>query len=94
MPFAEDLAPFFSAAEFASAVVWGAQTANGIIDQASDDIMGGRAIGQDIELTLPAASLPNIARGASITVDGTAWLVREVRLLDDGALKRLMLGRP
>lgn len=93
MAFAEDLTQFFDAAEFAQAATWGALSANVILDTPTEDQLGGKALGMIFEVTLPTASWPNIARGASVTIAGVSYTVREVRLLDDGALKKLALQK-
>lgn len=94
MPMPEDLAVFFDPAGFASTVVWGTTTAAGILDTPAEDILGGRGVSVEYALTLPAGALPGIARGASITVGGVAYTLREnPRPLDDGVLVRLILTK-
>ena len=93
MAFAEDLTKFFDVAGFAQAATWGALSANVILDTPTEDQLGGKALGVAFDVTLPASSWPNIARGASVTIAAVSYTVREVRLLDDGALKKLALQK-
>lgn len=91
MPFAEDLSVFFSASEFASQARWGALTANVLLDSPTEDVLGGRALSEEYEATMPSTALPGVSRGELLTIAGGTYKVREVRLLDDGLLKRLKL---
>ena len=93
MAFAENLSVFFDAAGFGLTATWGAFTATVILDAPTEDILGGRVSSDEYQVILPFASFPNIARGASITVAGVAYTVREVDRLDDGAIKRMRLTK-
>ena len=93
MAFAEDMSVFFNAAGFAQAATWGALSANVILDAPTEDILGGRSQSNEYLMTLPAASFPGIARGATVQIGLTAYTVREVKLLDDGALKALSVSK-
>jgi hypothetical protein len=88
----ESLALFFDPA-FALPAVWGTLQAGVILDAPTEDVLGGRVLTDEYAATLPAASFPGIGRGAVLQIDGGSYRVREVRLLDDGALKELLLTR-
>lgn len=98
MPFAEDMSVFFNAAEFATVATWtplggATQTASVIYDAPAEDVLSGQVVGTDYSITMPASVWPGIARDATVTVTGKGtFVVREVRPLTDGALKRLVLG--
>jgi hypothetical protein len=85
----EDLSPMF--ADFGVTAVHGATSAQVLLDMPTASDLGGYALEGEYSITLPAASLPGLAMGETVTVSGTAYRVREVYLLDDGALKRVML---
>jgi hypothetical protein len=91
--FAENLSVFFDTGGFAVAASWGAYSANVILDAPSDDLLGGKAIGTAFDATLVASGLPGIARGDALTIDSVGYVVREVRLINDGKIKRLSLQK-
>lgn len=93
MAFSEDLAAFFSQADFAVPLVWGAETANVILDAPDEQFIDGRVLSREYAITYEAADLVGLAGGASVTVDGTAYTVREVTALDDGKIMRATLRR-
>ena len=94
MPFAEDLSVFFSTAEFAHQATWGAQTAAVLLEQPTEDILGGRAQSNEYEVQMPAAEFAGINRGDTISISGVTYRLREKpRLIGDGALKSLLLER-
>ena len=51
------------------------------------DFAVGDVIALDPQITLPATTFPTLAYGDAITVDGVAYTVRDVQLVDDGAWK-------
>ena len=92
--FAEDLSLFFDAGGFALAATWGASTAQVLMRQPTEDILGGRAQSNEYEVQMPAAEFAGINRGDTITIGGASYRLREKpRLLGDGALKSLLLER-
>ena len=93
MAFAEDLSVFFDPAGFGLAASWGAYSANVVLDMPAEDVLGGRASSVEYLATLPSTSFPGIARGASVTIGGSTYQVREVKALTDGALKTLLLTK-
>jgi hypothetical protein len=87
----EDLTIFFD--DFAVRCTSGATTANGILDMPTQVLAGDMVLSTDYTLTARAADFGGLLRGASITVDGTAYTVRETRLIDDGKLVEIGLQR-
>lgn len=91
----EDLTVFFDeAGGFAVAAAWGTHTAAVILSTPSDDIFGSAAQGMDYTADLAASDLPGITRDDVLTIDGDTYHLREVpRLIGDGKIKRLTLGK-
>lgn len=87
MAITEDLDIFL--ADFGVSCTAGAITALGILDMPSQIISDGMVLSTDYTLTTRASNFGNLIRGASITVDGTAYTVRETMLLDDGKFVQL-----
>ena len=93
MAFAEDMTAFFNAAEFARAAEWGAYLANVLLDKPDEDVLSGRVSSTDYLATLAASDFPGITAKQSISIEGVSYLVREVKLLGDGAVKTLSLSK-
>lgn len=98
MAFAEDMSVFFSAAEFAVVATFtpfgdAPLTANVMLDQPDEDILGGRASSTEYQMTLPTAVFPGIARGLKVQIAGAEYTVREVRQMGDGAIKTVTLSK-
>jgi len=91
MAFTEDLDAFFSDDDFAVAVTWGAQTATGILN-APDETAGG-ALSREYLLIYPVTKLVGLATGQALTVDGSAYTVRDVRATDDGKIMNATLSK-
>ena len=91
MAFTEDLGAFFSEDDFAVAVTWGAQTASAILN--APDETAGAALSREYLLIYPVTKLAGLATGGSITVDGSAYTVRDVRASDDGKIMNATLSR-
>lgn len=91
----DDLGAFFQVTDFAKAATWNGNQAAVIVDMPTEDLFDGdmKTIAQQIEVTLPTATWPTIARGAQVVIDGITYTVREVRKLDDGAVKRMRLSK-
>jgi hypothetical protein len=87
--FAERLGLFVT--DFSVPVVHDGQTARALFDQPTRGVLEDMVIDTEPAITLPAATLPVMARGEAITVAGVGYIVREVQLLDDGAMKRITL---
>jgi hypothetical protein len=87
MAITEDLDIFL--ADFGVSCTAGATTANGILDMPSQVISDGMVLTTDYTLTARASAFGSLIRGDSITVDGTAYTVRETMLIDDGKFVQL-----
>ena len=87
MALTEDLDIFL--ADFGVSCTAGATTANGILDMPSQVISDGMVLTTDYTLTARTSAFGGLIRGDSITVDGTAYTVRETMLLDDGKFVQL-----
>jgi riboflavin synthase alpha subunit len=71
----------------------GAVTAQGILDMPSQVVADGMVLTTDYKLTCRAASFGTLKYGDSITVDGTAYTVRENMFVDDGKFCEIMLTK-
>lgn len=87
MAITEDLDIFL--VDFGVSCTAGATTANGILDMPSQVISDGMVLTTDYTLTARTSAFGSLIRGDSITVDGTAYTVRETMLLDDGKFVQL-----
>jgi hypothetical protein len=87
MAFAEDLDIFL--ADFGVSCTAGATAAQGILDMPSQVISDGMVLTTDYTLTARTSAFGSLIRGDLITVDGTAYTVRETMLLDDGKFVQL-----
>ena len=98
MAFTEDMAAFFNTAEFAVVAVFtpagGAQQqASVIFDAPTESILGDDQLSDEYAIMYPATDLPGVRAGDTGVIGGKQYKVREVRALDDGALKRARLSR-
>lgn len=80
-------------ADFGVTVTSGATTTTGVLDMPSEVIAGGMVITTDYALTIKTAALPNLGYGDSLTVDGAAYTVREVKSQDDGRFSIVYLSK-
>ena len=87
MALTEDLDVFL--ADFGVSCTAGATTAKGILDMPSQVISDGMVLTTDYTLTARTSAFGGLIRGDSITVDGTAYTVRETMLIDDGKFVQL-----
>jgi len=93
------MAAFFSTAEFAVTATFtpaggGASvSASVILDAPTEDILGGDGLSDEYAITYAVTDLPGIKSNATGTIGGISYKVREVRLLDDGKLKRAKLSK-
>jgi hypothetical protein len=93
MAFPEDLGAFFSRDDFAVELTWGAETANVLFDAPDEEFIDGRVQARQYAILYETGELAGLAGGATVTVDGTAYTVREVSALDDGKLRRATLRK-
>jgi|688.fasta_scaffold02092_46 hypothetical protein len=82
MALAEPLDAFLS--DFGVAVSNGTTTTVGLLDRPGEVIAGGSVISIEYALTIKASVYPSLKFGDTLTVDGGAYVVRQVQPLDDG----------
>ena len=97
MSFAEDLTLFFPADGPTVEIHATIGTASigpvyGYLDQPTQIALAGRALGEAPSFVAARAELPGLARGNAVTVDGDAYTVREIEVVDDGAVVRVVLA--
>ena len=97
--FTEDIAAFFSEAEFAVAAIFtpaaggAAVSASVIFNAHTDMIFGDDVLSNEYTISFPASALPGIKSGDSGTVNGVAYRMREIRLKADGNIKIAKLAK-
>lgn len=74
-------------------VQFGAISAIGILDQPTDELVGGMVITIDYKLTFATADLPGLDADAALTVAGVAYTVRRVKTLTDGQFSEAILSK-
>lgn len=87
---ADDLTPFFSA--MTTAATWAGQAAQVLLDDAHESVLGGRALSETFNVTIPATTWAAIKRGDVVTMDGGTYSVRTVRDIEDGRIRRVTLS--
>jgi len=92
MPFTEDLSVFFNTEDFATAAMasWGG-TVNVIFDAEYLDQLG--MAGTNPGALAMASEVPASAVNGTITINGTAYTIRDRQPQDDGAVVLLQLER-
>jgi len=80
-------------ADFGVVVTDGSTTAKGILDMPSEVIAGGMVITTDYALTVKSSAFPTLKYEDSLTVGGAAYVVREVKLQDDGVFSIVYLSK-
>jgi len=83
--------PTIFLADFGVTVTSGAVSGMGILDMPGEAILDGMVISTDYRVRCLASLFGGLAWGSSITVGGTAYTVREVRLVDDGVFCEITL---
>ena len=91
MAFTENLDEFL--ADFGVNCTAGAITAKGILDMPSQVISDGMVLTTDFTLTARFSNFGSLVRGDSITVNGTAYTVRETMLVSDGKFVEIALQK-
>jgi hypothetical protein len=71
-------------ADFGVSVTAGAVSGVGILDMPGELVADGMIITTDYSLRCETSKFGTLAYGASITVDGAAYTIRENRLIEDG----------
>ena len=74
-------------------VVFGAIDATGILDEPTDELVGGMVITIDYKLTFATADLPGLDAEDAITVNGVAYTVRRVKTVSDGQFSEAILSK-
>ena len=77
MAFAEDLAPFFSTADFAVAAALNGVSVTGIFDNGYAEPFG-EVEGRQPTFVLPTASASSVAQGQSLVIGAATYKVRGV----------------
>ena len=80
-------------ADFGVTVTSGAISGIGILDMPGELVADGMIISTDYSLRCEASKFETLAYGASITVDGTAYTIRENRLIEDGVFCEITLQK-
>ena len=83
--------------DFGVPVTLGATTANGVLDLTDIEEVRGEAAtftGKEIAVLVKTGTFAGLAQGATITVDGVVYKVLTAAQVDDGALTRVLCGRP
>ena len=83
MSFSDDLTTMLGS-PFASSCTAGGTTANGILSEPSQVLMDGMVLFSDYQLRAKKSDFGSLIAGDAITVAGTAYTVRETRVLNDG----------
>jgi hypothetical protein len=92
MALSEDLSAFLG--DFGVSVTAGAVSGVGILDMPGQFIAeGGMVITTDYTLTTRTIDFGNLVYGASITVNGVLYTVRDNRFLDDGGFCEISLQK-
>lgn len=98
MAFTEDLAAFFGTGDFAVSGTWrpddytDGETAVGIFDSPSEEMLAGMVNSVAYAWTYPATSFVGMDIDDELVIAGVAYRVRDVMDLDDGNLKRATLS--
>lgn len=96
--FAEDMSVFFSAAEFAVNATFTplgkppTQVAV-LFNSPTQEVFSTDMLTDEFEVIAPAAALAFVESGTPVEIGGARYRVREVRLMDDGALRRAKLTK-
>ena len=79
--------------DFGVPVVFGAIRTLGILDAPSEVVAGGMMLSTDYQLTFETSALPGLSYQSALTAGGVAFVVREVRALDDGVFSVASLSK-
>ena len=80
-------------ADFGVTVTSGAISGIGILDMPGELVADGMIISTDYSIRCEASKFGTLAYGASITVNGTAYTIRENRLIEDGVFCEITLQK-
>ena len=94
MPFTEDTTTQnVYLDDFGVTCTSGGTTAKGILEQPDQILAGDMIISTEYELTAKTSDFGSLVSGDTITVDGTAFTVRDVKKENDGVFCRLSLSK-
>ena len=94
MPFTEDATTQnVYLDDFGVSCTSGGTTGLGILEQPDQILAGDMIISTEYELTAKTSDFGSLVSGSSITVDSTAFTVRDVRKENDGVFCRLSLTK-
>lgn len=79
--------------DFGVSCTSGGTTAKGILEQPDQILAGDMIISTEYELTAKTSDFGSLVSSDTITVDGTAFTVRDVRKENDGVFCRLSLSK-
>jgi len=79
--------------DFGVPVTDGTTATTGILEMPSEIIAGGMVITTDYSLTIKSNVYPSLKYNDSLTVNGAAYTVREVRAQDDGQFSIVYLSK-
>jgi hypothetical protein len=91
MAFTENLDVFL--ADFGVTVTSGAISGSGLLDMPGELVADGMIITTDYSLRCEASKFGTLAYGTLITVGGTAYTIRENRLIEDGVFCEITLQK-
>ena len=91
MAFVEDLTVFLD--DFGVTVTAGAVSGLGIFDMPGEYVAGDMVISTAYMLRCQSSKFGSLKFGASLTVSGTGYVVRENKLLDDGVFCLITLSK-
>ena len=92
MSFSDDLAGMLDG-PFGVSCTAGSTTSNGILNEPTSMAVGDQIIYSDYVLICLASKFGSLVAGDSITVDGTAYEVREVQKSEDGLEAQIALSK-
>ena len=58
-----------------------------------ESVLDGLALSADYTIRFPASALPNLAAGATMSIGGNTYRVRDIRSIGDGSERRADLTR-
>jgi hypothetical protein len=91
MAFTEDISLFF--ADFGVEAVFGASSAQVLLDEPDNTIFEGQLVAADASITYATGDLEGLQKGSSLTVDGNAYKVTQPPMkIDDGKLMRAQVA--
>lgn len=79
-------------ADFGVAATVGAVTAQVLLDQPDLEVLGGRALNREFQITFRVADFPALAMGNTVTIAAASYRVAAPpEQVDDGAFARALL---